>query len=285
MARPPARNEDARKNLQEGIRLYLRFTAKENARAREFFQKAVEQDPDSAPAYAYLAATHRQDWILGWTPNYEESEREAEKAGLKAVELARAEPEPKRSLPQALEQLGWVYLYQRKREQAGALAAEAVKHSPNFANGYALEAHVLAYEGKPQEALAKVEQAARLDPKPFFYDYHRGHAYWVWGFMTPEKDPRRVERYKEAEKYLRKALEGSPNFRPARSYLVATLSELGQPRKAAEEMARVRTIGGRPEYLRDPQKLREFIERVLPYRDDAIRARLIQVWQAAEAGT
>jgi adenylate cyclase len=285
MARPPARNEDARKNLQEGIRLYLRFTARENARAREFFEKAVEQDPDSAPVYAYLAATHRQDWILGWTPNYEESEREAEKAGLKAVELARAEPEPKRSLPQALEQLGWVYLYQRKREQAGALAAEAVKHSPNFANGYALEAHVLAYDGKPQEALAKVEQAARLDPKPFFYDYHRGHAYWVWGFMTPEKDPRRVERYKEAEKYLRKALEGSPNFRPARSYLVATLSELGQPRKAAEEMARVRTIGGRPEYLRDPQKLREFIERVLPYRDDTIRARLIQVWQAAEAGT
>ena len=49
-------------------------------------------------------------------------------------------------------------------------------------------------------------------------------------------------------------------------------------------MAKVRTIGGRPEYLRDPQKLREFIERVLPYKDEKLRARLIQLWQAAEAG-
>jgi hypothetical protein len=123
----------------------------------------------------------------------------------------------------------------------------------------------------------------RLDPKPFFYDYHFGHAYYVWAFQTPEKDPQRAERLREAERYLRKALDGSPNFRPARSYLVATLSELGEPRKAAEEMAKVRTIGGRPEYLRDPQKLREFIERVLPYKDVRIKERLIKVWQDAEA--
>ena len=283
MSRPPGRNEEAWKNLQEGTRLYLRFTAKDNAQARGLFQKAVELDPNFAQAYAYLAATYRQDWILGWTPNYEESEREAQKAAEKAVDLARREPEPKRSLPQALEQLGWVYLYQGKREPAIKLAEEAVRRSPNFANGFALEAHALIYEGRPQEALGKLQQAVALDPKPFFYDYHFGHAYYVWGAQTPANDARRTERLKEAEKYLRKALDGSPNFRPARSYLVATLSELGEQQKAVEEMAKVRTIGGRPEYLRDPQKLREFIERVLPYKDRAIRERLIKLWQDAEA--
>jgi adenylate cyclase len=286
MGSPPKRNPEAWKNVTEGTKLYRNFTSTDNAQARTRFEKAIALDPDFARAYAMLAATHRQDWILGWTQNYDDSKREAYRAAEKAVELARREPDPKPSLPQALEQLGYVYLYGRELREASDSADEAVRRSPNYADGYALSAHVLIYRGKPEEALAKTQQAVTLDPKyPFFYDYHRGHAYYVWGFLTPEKDSQRVERFKEAEKQLRKALEGSPNFRPARSYLVAVLSELGRQREAVEEMAKVRNTGGRPESLRDPQKLQEFIKRTLPYENQAITARLIELWQAAERGS
>ncbi len=285
MGHPPTTNQEARKNFEEGARLYRRFTSKDNAQARALFQKAIDLDRNFARAYAYLAATHRQDWTLGWTQDYDDSKTKAYEAARKAVALARSEPDPQPSLPNALEQLGYVYLYDKKLDEALAAADEAVGRSRNYADGYALKAHVLIYQGKPEAALVETQQAVTLDPKPFFYDYHRGHAYYVWGFLTPEKDARRTERFKEAEKYLKKAIDGSPNFRPAHSYLVAVYSELGQQQKAVEEMAKVRTLGGRPEYLRDPQKLQEFIQRTLPYKEPAITARLIQLWQAAERGS
>jgi adenylate cyclase len=286
MGQPPARNPEAWKYVVEGTKLYRRFTKTDNAEARALFEKAIALDPDFARAYAMLAATHRQDWILAWTENLKESERLAYDNAEKAVRLAKAEPDPKPSLPQALHQLGFVYLYAGKLREAAKAAEDAVRHSPSYADGYALAAHVLIYQGQPEAALAKIQQAVTLDPNyPFTYDYYRGHAYYVWGFLTPEKDPRRTERFKEAEKHLRKSLEGSPNFRPARSFLVAVLSELGRQQEAVAEMVKVRTTGGRPDYLRDPKLLEQFIKRTLPYDNKAITARLIELWQKAEKGT
>ena len=289
MGSPPTRSQEAWKNVLEGTKLYRRFTKTDNAQARALFEKAIALDRDFARAYAMLAATHRQDWILAWTEDLKESERQAYDNAQKAVRLARSEPDPKPSLPQALLQLGFVYLYQGKLQEATDAAEEAIRRSPNYADGYALAAHVLIYRGQPEAALAKMEPTVTQDPNyPYFYDYYRGHAYYVWGFLTPEKDPLRTERFKEAEKYLRKALDRSdkgPNFRPARSYLVATLGELGRQQEAVAEMVKVRTTGGRPEYLRDPKRLEQFIKRTLPYENKAITARLIELWQAAERGS
>jgi adenylate cyclase len=281
MGQPPARNQEAWKNVIDGTKLYRRYTSTDNAQARALFENAIALDPDFVKAYGMLAATHRQDWTLGWTQNLQDSEQKALQMAEKAVQLARSEPDPKPSLPQALHQLSLVYCYQGKLREATDAADEAVRHSPNYADGYATAALVLTYRGQPDAALAKIQQAVTLDPKyPFFYEYYRGHAFYVWGFLTPENDPRRIERFKEAEKHLRKALEASPNFRPASQYLVAVLSELGRQQEAVEQAAKVR----RPEYLRDPKRLEQFIRRIFPYENTAITARLIELWQAAERG-
>jgi adenylate cyclase len=284
MGSPSAISPQAWKNYQEGLKLYRRFTSTDNAQARALFEKAIALQPDYARAYALLAATHRQDWILGWNQDLRASEQLAYQMAEKAVELANGEPDPKPSLPQALLQRGFVHLYAGKLEMATADAEKAIELSPNYADGYALAAHVLIYRGLPQEALAKMKPTATQDPNyPYFYDYYRGHAYYVLGFQTPEKD-RRTQHFQEAEKYLRKALENrdkGPNFRPANSYLVAVLSELGRQPEAVAQAAKV----PRPDYLRDPKRLAEFIKRILPYKDPKITARLIQLWQDADAGT
>jgi adenylate cyclase len=51
---------------QQGLKLYRNFTSTDNALARTRFEEAIRLDPNFAKAYALLAATHRQDWILGW---------------------------------------------------------------------------------------------------------------------------------------------------------------------------------------------------------------------------
>jgi adenylate cyclase len=275
IGRPYTTSEKAWEYFMRGTDLYRRFTPKDNAQARALFEKAIALDQDFARAYANLAATHRQDWILAWTQNRGESERLAYQKAEKAVELARREAEPKPSLPHALEQLGYVELYKKHLPAARAAAEEAVRRNSNYTDGYALFAHVLIYLGEPEAALRKTQEAIDRDPKyPFFYDYHRGHAQYVWGFLTSAQNPGdRRRHFEEAETHLRAALKKNRNFRPARGYLVAVLSELGRQQEAVNEMATLRNMGGRSG------------DRILPYQDDAIARHLIELWRAAETGS
>jgi adenylate cyclase len=219
MGRPYTSSEVAWEYYMRGAELYRRYTPQDNAHARELFEKAIDLDPQFARAFAGLAATHRQDGNMEWTQDRETSEDLSYRTAQKAVELARRELEPKPSLPFALEQLGWVLLYKGKHQEASDAAEEVVRLNPNSADGYALAAHVLTYLGKPQEALDKTQEAINRNPKyPFHYDYHRGHAYYVWGFLTEETDVNAARQYyQKAEEYLQEALRRNKNFRPARA--------------------------------------------------------------------
>jgi len=288
MGDPYKIDPQAWQDFQEGLKLYRRFTKTDNAQARALFESAIRRQPDFARAYALLSATHRQDWILAWSDDLRDSQQKAEVNAEKAVQLASSELDPtKPSLPQAFLQRGFAHLYAGRLQAAAADADEVIRLSPSLADGYALAAHVLIYQGKPQEALNKMKPMATQDPKyPYNYYYYQGHAYYVLGFLTPDK-ALRMQHFAKAEEYLKKALSASdkgPNFRPARSFLVATLSELGRQPEAVDEMVKVRTTGGRPDYLRNPQELEKFIKRILPYDNPKITARLIELWQAAEQG-
>lgn len=286
MGRPYTSSEVAWEYFMRGAELYRRFTPKDNANARDLFEKAIGLDPEFARAYAILAATHRQDYYGRWTQDPESSEDLAYRMAQKAVELARRELAPQPSLPFALEQMGWVLLYREQHEEARQMAEEAVQRNPNYADGYALLAQVLVYLGRPEQALEKSQQAIDHNPKyPFFYDYHRGQAYYVWGVLTSAQDPKASrERFEQAETYLREALKKNDNFRAARSYLVAVLSELGRQDEAVKEM-NISLEKGEPwvKLLKsgDQRLADEQIRALTPYANEEIRSRLGDAWRKA----
>jgi tetratricopeptide (TPR) repeat protein len=286
MGRPYTSSEVAWEYFMRGAELYRRFTPKDNANARELFEKAIDLDPEFARAYANLAATHRQDSNGRWSQDYQSSEDMAYRMAQKAVELARRELEPKPSLPYALEQIGWVLLYREKHQEAMRAAEEAVQRNHNYADGYALWAHVLIYSGQPEEALRKSQEAIDHNPiYPFFYDYHRGQAYYVWGVLTSAQDPAASRhRFEEAETHLREALRKNDNFRPARSYLVAALSDLGRKEEARKEM-NISLEKGEPlakNLKSDSDKLADdHIRTLTPYANQEIRDHLTKVWRQA----
>jgi adenylate cyclase len=286
MGRPYTSSGVAWEVFMRGAELFRRFTPKDNANARALFEKAIGLDPKFARAYAILAATHRQDYYGRWSQDPESSEDLAYRMAQKAVELARNELEPKPSLPFALEQMGWVLLYREKHEEARQAAKEAVKLNPNYADGYALWAQVLVYLGKPEQALGKSQEAIKHNPKiPFFYDYHRGQAYYVWGVLTSAEDPKASKQhFEQAEIHLRKALGKNDNFRAARSYLVAVLSELDRQDEAKKEM-NISLEKGEPwvEILKSGnQRLAdEHIRTLTPYANQEIRNRLADAWRKA----
>jgi adenylate cyclase len=296
MGRPYTASVVAWEYFMQGLALYRRYTKEANAQARELFEKAISLDSEFARAYAMLAATHRQDGNMGWTQNRETSEELAYSLVHKAVEVARRELKPQPSLPYALEQLGHVLLYQHKNHQGAIEAAqEAVQLNPNFAVGYALWAHVLTYLGEPEESLRKTDEAMSLDPKESLQrDYHRGHAYYVWGYLTREKDVNAsTQHYRDAEKHLRAALSKNDNFRPARGFLVAVLWELDRREEAQTEMRRL--LEARSSMVsQNREHFQAFIERSLPYNPvaslrDAGRPQILEhlskTWQDAEKQT
>jgi adenylate cyclase len=286
MGRPYTSSEVAWEYFMRGAELYRRFTPKDNANARDLFEKAIDLDPEFARAYANLAATHRQDSNGRWSQDPQSSEDLAYRMAQKALELARRELEPKPSLPYALEQMGWVLLYREKHQEARQAAEEAVQRNLNYADAYALLAHVLIYSGEPEEALRKSQEAIDRNPiYPFFYDYHRGQAYYVWGVLTSAQDPNASrQRFEEAETHLREALRKNNNFRPARSYLVAVLSELGRQDEAVKEM-NISLEKGEPlvKILKsgNQQLAEEHIRTLTPYTNLEIRNRLANAWREA----
>jgi TolB-like protein len=290
MGRPYTSSPVAWEYFKRGLALYRLYKKEANTQARELFEKAISLDPEFAWAYAMLAATHRQDGNQEWTQDRDISEALAYHWAHYAVELARSEIEPKPSLPYALEQWAWVLLYQEHNHAAALAAArEAVERQPNFANGHALEAHILTYLGDPKASLSKTDEALRLDPKVGLHDhYHRGHAYYVWGYLTGERDVEAARPYyEEARKHFREALSRNNNYRPARSFLVAVLWELGRwepgrQEEAKQEMAILRDTG-RPQAFQNLQRFQDYVKRGNPYEDKGITERLMYLWQAAES--
>jgi adenylate cyclase len=279
MGRPYTSSEVAWELFMRGAELFRRFTPKDNANARALFEKAIGLDPKFARAYASLAATHRQDYLGRWTQDPESSEDLAYRMAQKAVELARKELGPKPSLPFALEQIGWILLYREQHQEARQAAEEAVQRNLNYADGYALEASVLIYLGEPEEALRISQEAIDHNPRyPFFYDYHRGQAYYVWGVQTLAQDPTASRQYfEEAETHLREALRKNDNFRAARSYLVAVLIELGRKDAAVNEM-NISLEKGEPwaKILKsgNQQLIDEQLRVLTPYKNQEIRNRI-----------
>ena len=166
-------------------------------------------------------------------------------------------------------------MYREKHQEARQAAEEAVQRNLNYADGYALWAQALIYLGKPEEGLRKSQEAIDRNPiYPFFYDYHRGQAYYVWGVLTSAQDPNASrQRFEEAETHLREALRKNDNFRPARSYLVAVLIELGRKDEAVKEM-KISLDKGEPLFkiLKSDQQLaEEYIRRLTPYTNQEIR--------------
>jgi adenylate cyclase len=260
-------NPQAWDYFMQGTALYRQYTKEANAQARELFEKAISLDPQFARAYASLAATHRQEWTFGWSQNLQASEQQA-------FELARESVRRDPLLPHGHHQLAYLYVYRDQHEEAVAAAEQAVKLAPNDADGHAALAQMLTYAGRPQDAIGLMEKAIRLNPKtPAYYFYHLGLAYYV------------MQQYDKARANLQEAINMSPNYRPARRYLAAVYIEQGLNKrkeglakeaeefkeKALEEMGTLLKMG-QPRSLGDRR-------RVAPFKDPAIRERVLAAWQ------
>jgi adenylate cyclase len=223
----PTGNLSAYDHVLRGMALTNIFRSEEFRRAGDHFRRATELDPRYAQAHAHLAWWHNLRVGEGWSAESEEDRRLAEHHAQRAASL-----DPRDAV--VLSVLGHIQSFIRRRfTVAMELFDQALTVNPNCAVAWARSGTTLAYMGRGDEALQRVNNALRLSPfDPLDYAFYttNGTAAIVAG------------RVDEAVGWLAKARRRNEGYRAAFRLQIAALAMAGELDEARELAAEFRQL-------------------------------------------
>jgi TolB-like protein/DNA-binding winged helix-turn-helix (wHTH) protein/Tfp pilus assembly protein PilF len=199
----------------EAFDLYLRGRYAWNQRntesfgkAVEYFNQAIEKDPNFALAYSGLADSYT---LLALYGENETGMTNAKAAAEKALQLDGTLAEAHTSLAAVKVLHDWDW------QGAEQEFHRAIELNPNFAQAHHWYGNLLlGPEGRHEEAIAELERAQQLDPFSPIIKADTGFAYFLAG------------RYDLALQAYQKVLATNPNFVPVRFYLSKYYRQTGQ---------------------------------------------------------
>jgi len=227
-ARPPTSSAAAYDAYLQGRYHWHRGSAEDRRKARQYFEQAVQIDPNFASAYAELAGYY-------WgTPDFPPAEAIA-----KAKEYARKALQLDDTLPQAHVALAGVRLY-GDWDWAGAKSEfeRAVALNGNDAEAHRRYSNYLLVSRHFEDALAEVQRAQALDPLSLAASVNVG---WTLYF---------ARQYDRAIEQCRKALDLDANSDGAHACLGWSYRAKGLRDEAIAELERAVALTNR-----DPSRL------------------------------
>ena len=157
-----------------GLKLFERASKENNAKAMEFFERAVELDPGYVWAWVRLAWTHVIA-ARASSPSSSESIKKVAEISKKVLVLDESDSDV-----HAL--LGLVYLIQNRYEPAIAEGEKSLALGPTNAQAHVLLAVSMNAVGKFDDVIGLVKKAMRLHPYyPAYYLQWLGGAYRMTG--------------------------------------------------------------------------------------------------------
>ncbi len=188
-------NPDAYEAYLKGRYFWNKRTEDGLKKASDYFNQAIEKDPNYAQAYAGLADSYALlgDWEYGVLAPKEAYPR-AKAAATKALELDSNLGEAHISLAFCLDGFDWDW------ESAGREFRRGVELSPGYATGHQWYAWHLAALGRNDEAIAELKKAESLDPLSLIIGADLAEELLI------------AHRYDEAIKQSRKTMAMDPFF-------------------------------------------------------------------------
>ncbi|MGC1320678.1 MAG: protein kinase [Candidatus Udaeobacter sp.] len=227
IAARPTENPEAHDLYLKGRFFWNKRTSSDLKTAIEYFNQAVEKDPNYSLAYAGLADAYALLTAYGATPVSEALPR-AEVAAKKALELDE-------SLAEAHTSLGLLLFYNLDFQSATKEFERAIALNPNYATAhhwYGLGP--LRCVGDFDKSIAELKRALQLDPLSLIINADLGAA-----LVT-------ARRYDEGIAQLRKTIEMDPYFYYAYLNLGKALQLNGQLDEAVTEYKKAAALNDDP---------------------------------------
>lgn len=242
---------DAYFMLLRGLEPLRENTLVGNNRAREYFTKALELEPNYARAHAYTAVAFGRDTMFDYS---ERPDRNSIQKGLEAAVTAiQLEPEQ----PNAYFAIAILNLALGEYDKSLAAARHSIRLNRSFADGYAVLAEAGVYGGDLNEALEAIKHAKRLHPHhPASYDWIEGHVLFQLG------DAR------AARPLLEKTIEATPGFHPAFVLLAGVYIQLGEMDRAVSVLGALKA--------REPAFSTDKYLASVPYASKARHKRIVE---------
>jgi DNA-binding winged helix-turn-helix (wHTH) protein/TolB-like protein len=226
-------NVEEQKQL-EAYRLYLKGRNSWNKRTPEglqqgidYFQQAINTDPNYAAAYAGLADCYNMQVIYG-VHQPKDGFPKAKEAAVKALEIDE-------TLAEAHTSLAFIkFRWDRDRVEAEREFQLAIKHKPTYAPAHQWYSSYLVALERFDEAIAEAKRTQELEPLSFIASSHLGWIYYLSG------------RSDEAVTQCTKILSLDPNSFPARRYLGLAYEQKGMYPQAIVEFQKGVKLSGSP---------------------------------------
>lgn len=206
----PTSSLEAYELVIQGRAHFFRMLREHNIKARSYFEKSIELDPDYSSAYTWLAETHLGDWAGGWTRDPAKSLQTGLEYALKASWLDDTDSRSHAAL-------GRAYTWLCKFDAARFHFDRALDLNPNDTWALTSSARCFILAGRPAEGFEQVSKAAKLSPL-LGLNYQFGIANYAIG------------QYREAVRVLR-AVRDPIDL--VHAWLAASLARLGLREEAA----------------------------------------------------
>ncbi|HXM12559.1 MAG TPA: winged helix-turn-helix domain-containing protein [Terriglobales bacterium] len=218
-APPEPKSYEAYDLYLKGRYFWNKRTAEGFRQAADYFQQAVDKDPNYGRAYAGLADTFTlvSTWYIG--PQSELMPK-ARTAALRALELDESLAEAHASLALIKENYDYDWPGSEKEFR------RAIQLGPQYATAHQWYAEFLSWQGRFGEAFAESEQARQLDPLSLIIASDYASILY------------NSRQYDSAVKQCRSVLELDPNFHHARDLLIPSYLQLGRYDEAVDEINR-----------------------------------------------
>jgi len=233
-------NPQAHEALLKGFYYLNKITVEGTNKSLEYFERAIQIDPNFARAYAGLSVSYAalatgyglagQQATGKKSMPPKEGFPKSEAAARKALEL-----DPTLALPHL--QLAWTrFVFDWNWAEAEREFKLAIQLHPNDAKAHQWYSHYLLSPGRVEEAIAEMKRALELDPLSLDAAVDFGSIYFFAG------------QYEQGTKEYRKALEMDPNYPLARFYLACAYLFQGMYDEALSEFRKYsELIGGHPD--------------------------------------
>jgi adenylate cyclase len=216
---------DAYENVLRGWWHFFKFTRDENARARSFFERAVELDPSYAYPFAGIASTHYAEIAFRWSSSPTRSTAELERAAQRCVAL-----DPREATCTVV--VGFVHRAAGRLDQAIAAYERAIQLNPSSEVAHYFLGSSLVLTGRPDEAIPSIETAIRLSPHdPMMPAYLSTIGFAHFG----------AERYDDAVEWAERSVRAGSTTSFAWGLLASSYAHLGRlddARAALEQLTR-----------------------------------------------